>query len=106
LKHYPREEFERFRATSDIHRSATFVKARNVFLANNRNAHIGSNAFGFSWGAWVLLIIATGLLLGGMRGDKAAKSSSRRRFWNRRRGAAGSPTGSDLGKKRVKEEYA
>jgi hypothetical protein len=39
--------------------TATFVKMRNVFIREGRDASLGRYAFGFSWGAWVLLLIST-----------------------------------------------
>ncbi len=91
-------------ADSSCENSATFVNARNVFLANNRNAQIGTNAFGFSWGAWFLLIFATVLLHLRMKGDRTKTSTTR---WRRgRRSATKSPSSSEGGKRRVKEEYA
>jgi hypothetical protein len=38
--------------------SATFVKMRNVFHANGRDASLGRYAFGFSWGAWAALFLS------------------------------------------------
>ncbi|KAL2117779.1 hypothetical protein VTJ04DRAFT_7439 [Mycothermus thermophilus] len=39
--------------------TATFVKMRNAFVADDREASIGAYAFGFSWGAWGALFLAT-----------------------------------------------
>ncbi|KAL1842781.1 hypothetical protein VTJ49DRAFT_4266 [Mycothermus thermophilus] len=39
--------------------TATFVKMRNAFRAEGRDASIGSYAFGFSWGAVAALLLAT-----------------------------------------------
>ena len=83
--------------------SATFVNARNAFAANRRSANIGGNAFGFSWAAWICLIIATGLLVVGMRGDR---SSSSTRGWRRRGARSKSPSSSNGDKKRSGEQYA
>ncbi|KAK3996507.1 protein SUR7 [Cladorrhinum sp. PSN332] len=63
--------------------TATFVKMRNAFVADNRSAELGSYAFGFSWGAWVALLISTVLFCMARRGnskDRLADSSPRSRF--------------------------
>jgi hypothetical protein len=47
--------------------TVTFVKARNVFRADNRSAHIGTYAFAWTWAGWAALLIATLLFCCGMR---------------------------------------
>ncbi|KAA8633762.1 hypothetical protein SMACR_01278 [Sordaria macrospora] len=43
--------------------TATFVKMRNHFTRDGRDAHLGRYAFGFSWGSWAALAISTVLFL-------------------------------------------
>ncbi|ESA44313.1 hypothetical protein GE21DRAFT_2144 [Neurospora crassa] len=43
--------------------TATFVKMRNHFHRDGREAHLGRYAFGFAWGAWAALAISTVLFL-------------------------------------------
>lgn len=38
--------------------TATFVKMRDVFRADGRDASVGQYAFGFSWGAWAALFLS------------------------------------------------
>ena len=84
--------------------SATFVKTRNAFLADDRDAALGTWAFGFAWGSWAALLISTILFcLGRGRDNKSTAPSTRRRFWGRRRQSARSRKSFDG--RRVKEEY-
>lgn len=83
--------------------TATFVKARNAFLADGRDAHIGTYAFGFSWGAWAALLIATLLFFMGVRSDKASTGGGWRRS---RRRSTRSRRSYDVGGRRVKDEYS
>ncbi|KAK0749253.1 SUR7/PalI family-domain-containing protein [Schizothecium vesticola] len=84
--------------------TATFVKARNAFVADGRDASLGSWAFGFAWGSWAALLIATVLFcVGRGRSSKTgagAVTSGRKRRWGRRRASTRSYDG-----RRVKEEY-
>lgn len=90
--------------------TATFVKARDVFRANGREAEIGTYAFGFSWGAWAAMLIAVlCLFVGTFHGRNEGRSS--RRFGRRSKSVrstrsydAGSIGG--VGRRRVKDEYA
>lgn len=85
--------------------TATFVKMRDAFLAAGMDAHIGVYAFGFAWGAWAALLIATGLLAAGVRGgSKADRSRSRR--WGRRQRSVRSRRSHEMGSRRVKDNYA
>lgn len=87
--------------------TATFVKARNAFHADGRSASLGKYAFGFSWGAWAALLIATVLFfLGTRRTDSVARNSGRR--WGRRRqSTARSSNSYDVGSsRRVKDDYS
>ena len=65
-----------------------FVRARNVFNANNMAASVGAYAFGFTWAAVVCLFIASVLFFGGCitgryTGDNV--NSTRRGFFGRSR---------------------
>ncbi|KAL8290699.1 hypothetical protein RB597_008778 [Gaeumannomyces tritici] len=85
--------------------TATFVKMRDAFLAAGTDAHIGTYAFGFAWGAWAALLIATGLLAAGVRGgSKADRSRSRR--WGKRQRSVRSRRPHEMGSRRVKDNYA
>jgi hypothetical protein len=86
--------------------TATFVKARNAFLADGRDAIIGTYAFGFSWGAWAALLIASVLFFLGSRAGKDGVSSGGGRRWGRRSKSVRSHRSYDLGSRRVKEDYA
>lgn len=84
--------------------SATFVKARNAFLSAGREATIGTYAFGFSWGAWAALLIATVLFCIGIRGEKGGVKSPSR--FSRKRSVR-SRRSFDVGSsRRVKDDYA
>jgi len=88
--------------------TATFVKMRNVFVDNNRNATLGRYAFGFSWGAWAALLISTILFCLARRShtkDRYAHGTPRKSFgWG---GPSRKSTGSrrSYDGRRVKEEY-
>ncbi|KAK4156750.1 SUR7/PalI family-domain-containing protein [Chaetomidium leptoderma] len=90
--------------------TATFVKMRNVFVSAGREASLGRYAFGFSWGAWALLLISTILfcLARHKRRDAAAAAPAAgrtRRNWQPwKRGTTASPRPYDG--RRVKDEYA
>lgn len=93
--------------------SATFVNARNAFLNVRRNAQIGSYAFGFSWTAWIFLIIATVLFFLGAKKDRSHHSGTghnSRRAWRRKSSPKGSTHGSrasgESRSKRSREAYA
>ncbi|KAK3903696.1 SUR7/PalI family-domain-containing protein [Staphylotrichum tortipilum] len=90
--------------------TATFVKMRNVFTGEGRAANVGSYAFGFSWGSWAALLIATALFFAASRKRTssadpvvpAANPGKKRGLW---------PFGKGKGTKaadgrRVKEDYA
>jgi len=79
-------------------RSATFVKARNVFLAAGRDAHVGTYAFGFSWGSWAALLIATALFFAGVGRDRGVGRTASRRSTSRK--------SYDMSGRRVKDDYA
>ncbi|KAL2198459.1 SUR7/PalI family-domain-containing protein [Corynascus similis CBS 632.67] len=91
--------------------TATFVKMRNVFAREGRDASLGRYAFGFSWGAWAALLISTVLfcLARHKRRDNTAAATATtnghaRRRWlpfGRRTASRRSYDG-----RRVKDEYA
>ncbi|KAK3298623.1 SUR7/PalI family-domain-containing protein [Chaetomium fimeti] len=87
--------------------TATFVKMRDVFIREGRQASLGRYGFGFSWGAWVLLLISTVLffLARHKRRDTttaavaSAPGTAAGRTWPWQKRAAGDG-------RRVKEDYA
>lgn len=81
--------------------SATFVKARDAFAKDNRDVSIGKYAFGFTWGAWAALLIATVLFFLGTRSSDGVSS----RRWRRTRSTR-SRRSYDMGSRRVKDDYA
>ncbi|KAI1343442.1 SUR7/PalI family-domain-containing protein [Xylariaceae sp. FL0016] len=86
--------------------TAVFVKMRNVFISDGHSASLGKYAFGFSWGAWAALFIATVLYCIGTRGSKDHVSSgSSGRRWGRKRSVR-SHRSYDMGSRRVKDDYA
>lgn len=86
------------------HPSATFVKARDAFIANGQAASIGTYAFGFSWGAWAALLIAAMLFCAGFRSGRRSDRVSSSRRWRRSRSTR-SRKSHELGSRRVKDEY-
>ncbi|CAG9995940.1 unnamed protein product [Clonostachys byssicola] len=62
--------------------TATFVKARDAFKADGRDASLGRYAFGFVWASWFLLFLALVIFCSGTR--KTDHVSSGRR-WGRQR---------------------
>lgn len=83
--------------------TATFVKARDAFQAAGRDASLGRYAFGFSWGAWAALFIATVLFILGLRGDKSGGGGGR--SWRRSKSTR-SRRSYDVGSRRVKDDYS
>jgi len=87
--------------------TATFVRARDVFQANNRSAQIGTYAFGFSWGAWTALLISLILFTMGTgfrKGDGVSSRHGWRRGWRRR--STRSRRSREAGGRRVKDDYS
>ncbi|KAH7376988.1 SUR7/PalI family-domain-containing protein [Plectosphaerella cucumerina] len=84
--------------------SATFVKARDAFLAAGRDASVGRYAFGFGWGAWAALLIATVLFGLGIRSDRSGGGGGGRSW--RRRKSTRSRRSYDVGSRRVKDDYS
>ncbi|KAI6085246.1 SUR7/PalI family-domain-containing protein [Hypoxylon rubiginosum] len=91
--------------------TAVFVKMRNAFIADGRSASLGRWAFGFSWGSWAALLIATVLFCMGIRGsgDRYSGGGGGRR-WGRRQRSVRSRRSYDMNGstngRRVKEDYA
>ncbi|KAH8601800.1 SUR7/PalI family-domain-containing protein [Bisporella sp. PMI_857] len=94
--------------------TVTFVKIRNEFKSQGLDAHIGRYAFGFTWGAWAAMFLATLLLflgcgLGG-RKDHVRDTRPRRRFGffrpKRRTSTRRSFIDETSNQRRVKDEYA
>lgn len=99
--------------------TVTFVKARDRFTDANLDAHVGRYAFGFTWGAWAAMFLATVMLFFGCafgrgrdtttrRSASAGGATPRRGFFRRRhsrRSARGSFVESES-QRRVKDEYA
>ncbi|KAJ9155301.1 Protein SUR7 [Pleurostoma richardsiae] len=82
--------------------TATFVKARNAFHHAGRSASLGRYAFGFSWGAWAALFIATLLFFVGI-GFKNGDNVNSRRGWGRRRSTRSTRS---FDARRVKDDYS
>jgi len=87
--------------------TATFVLARDAFHRAGRDATLGRYAFGFSWGSWFALLLASILFCLAMgRGDSAPAAPTGRR-WGRRRQSTRSRMSYDVGGgRRVKDEYS
>jgi hypothetical protein len=84
--------------------TAATVRARNTFIANGHDAYIGTYAYGFTWGSWAALFIATTLFCIGSRAGKEGSSGGR--SWGRKRSVR-SRRSYDIGSsRRVKEDYA
>jgi hypothetical protein len=96
--------------------SAVFVHLRNSLRDGGISASIGEYAFGFTWGAWAAITIATVLLFAGCgasgrsdenvrtRSTKAGGSTGFFRRQRSRRSARGSFVDNES-QRRVKEEY-
>lgn len=88
--------------------TVTFVKMRDVFQADGRDASVGAYAFGFSWGAWVALLLGTILLCMGVRSRKDKNAPAAR--WRRTgstmsRASTSKDAAAAAVPRRVKEEY-
>lgn len=92
--------------------TATFVKMRDVFLSEGRDASLGRYAFGFGWGSWTALLISTVLFFLARRTRKdttagaalVATTTGRRRNW-RAPWKRGTVNRTGYEGRRVKEEY-
>ncbi|KAI1460169.1 SUR7/PalI family-domain-containing protein [Annulohypoxylon moriforme] len=85
--------------------TAVFVKLRNAFMADGRDASLGRYAFGFSWGSWTALLIATILFCVGIRGGTGDKTYGGGRRWGRQRSVR-SHRSYDMNGRRVKDDYS
>ncbi|KAI0487631.1 SUR7/PalI family-domain-containing protein [Xylaria cf. heliscus] len=86
--------------------TATFVRMRDQFNVAGRSARLGEYAFGFTWGAWAALFIATALFCAGFRGRKDDHVGGGGLRWGRRRSVR-SRRSYDIGNtRRVKDDYA
>lgn len=91
-----------FHTIATVLMTVTFVQARNAFQNAGRSASLGRYAFGFAWGSWAALLIATVLFCLGTRKDKDhVSSSSGRKFGFGRRRSTRSYDG-----RRVKDDYS
>ncbi|KAG9244537.1 putative SUR7 family protein FMP45 [Calycina marina] len=96
--------------------TVTFVKLRNVFQANDMSASLGKYAFGFTWGAWAAMFLATlmlffGCCMGGRNKDHvrdAKTTNGNTGFYRRQRRASATRHSFVDGEsqRRVKDEYA
>lgn len=77
---------------------------RDRFNGAGRTATIGKYAFGFSWAAWFALLIATILFCLGIRKKDSATTGYKTSRWGRSRSTRSRM--SDVGGRRVKDEYA
>jgi hypothetical protein len=97
--------------------STVFVKLRNSLREGGISASIGSYAFGFTWGAWAAITVATALLFlgcGAGRKDndqvrtRTAKTAGGNLSFFRRQRSGRSARGSlvdNESQRRVKDEY-
>jgi len=93
--------------------TATFVKARNEFKAAGMSAQIGKYAFGFTWAAWLAMLIAFCLLFAGVFAGRKANTVTRSNstgntgFFRRQRRTSARRSFVDTdSQRRVKDEYA
>lgn len=91
--------------------TATFVKMRDAFQDDGRDASIGRYAFGFTWAAWVCLLLSTILFFLGVLGHResgAARGAGAAGYDGRRRRRFGRERSvrSSVGSHRVKDDYA
>ncbi|GAP87160.1 putative SUR7 protein [Rosellinia necatrix] len=94
-----------FHTVAAVLMTVTFVKMRNEFNRVGRDAHIGVYAFGFTFGAWAALFIATALFCIGIRGQKDRNVGGGNSRWGRKRSVR-SNRSFDVGARRVKEDYS
>jgi hypothetical protein len=92
--------------------TAEFVQARNAFRSAGLSASIGRYAFGFTWGAWAALFLASIFLFLGCgasrKNDDNVRTGGNVGFFRRqrsRRSARGSFVDNES-QRRVKDEYA
>lgn len=92
------------------------MKARNALQANGHDAHIGKYAFGFTWGAWAAIFLATIFLFLGcgasnrkddkVRSTRSSSGGSSLIFWKRQRRSTRGSFVDTESQRRVKDEYA
>ncbi|KAK3330637.1 SUR7/PalI family-domain-containing protein [Apodospora peruviana] len=82
--------------------TATFVKMRNAFAADGRDASLGTYAFGFAWGAWTALLISTILFCIGRHSSKRDVTPRTQSRWRRTKSTRSARS---YDGRRVKEEY-
>ena len=92
------------------------MKARNVLQSNGHDAHIGKYAFGFTWGAWAAIFLATIFLFLGcgasnrkddkVRNTRSSGGGSSLIFWKRQRRSTRGSFVDNESQRRVKDEYA
>lgn len=90
--------------------TAVFVKAYNEFRSAGISSSIGRYAFGFTWGAWAAIFLATIMLfIGcGLGGRKdSTRTTNQTSFFRRRRSTRSRRSVfNSESQKRVKDEYA
>lgn len=96
--------------------TTVFVKARNVLQSNGHDAHIGKYAFGFTWGAWAAIFLASIFLFLGcgasnrkddkVRNTRSSGGSNSLTFWKRQRRSNRGSFVDNESQRRVKDEYA
>jgi len=84
---------------------------QKVFKANNIDAHLGKYAFGFTWGAWFAMFLATLMLfvgcgLGGRKDTTTTSANSGFYRRQRRQSATRHSFVDGESQRRVKDEYA
>ncbi|CAG8979498.1 hypothetical protein HYALB_00013290 [Hymenoscyphus albidus] len=92
--------------------TTVFVKARDVLINNGHPARVGRWAFGFTWGAWAAMFLATiFLFLGCGAGGSSSRSvpTTRGGIFTRSKHGSRRSRGSFIdtdGTRRVKDDYA
>ncbi|KAM7201912.1 protein SUR7 [Naviculisporaceae sp. PSN 640] len=82
--------------------TATFVKTRNAFIREGREATLGTWAFGFAWGGWAALFISAVLFCVSRHARKQQGTSAAAPRWRRRKSVRSTRS---YDGRRVKEEY-
>jgi hypothetical protein len=86
--------------------TATFVQGRDAFHRDGRSARLGRYAFGFMWGSWAALFLASLLFCIGIRANKSRDSSGGKGYTGRRWRRNRSVRSRSYDGRRVKDEYA
>ena len=81
---------------------------QKVFTANNIDSHLGKYAFGFTWGAWFAMFLATLMLFVGCGLGGRKEASTGNSFYRRQRRQSVTRHSFVDGdsQRRVKDEYA